>query len=42
MFYNHKNIENLIFTGYKDDEEERFMEVYHQWEKDLTVKKVKM
>ncbi|HFI0307095.1 TPA: DUF4176 domain-containing protein [Streptococcus suis] len=42
IFFNHENIEKLVFEGYKDEEEERFMEVYKSWESVLEVKKVKM
>ncbi|MFI3124547.1 DUF4176 domain-containing protein [Streptococcus suis] len=42
IFFNHENIEKLVFEGYKDEEEERFMEVYKSWESELEVKKVKM
>ena len=42
IFFNHENIEKVVFEGYKDDEEKRFMEVYESWESVLEVKKVKM
>lgn len=42
IFFNHENIEKVVFEGYKDEEEERFMEVYKSWESELEVKKVKM
>lgn len=42
IFFNHENIEKIVFEGYKDEEEERFMEVYKDWESELKVKKIKM
>lgn len=42
IFFNHENIEKVVFSGYKDEEEERFMEVYENWESGLEVKKIKM
>ncbi len=42
IFFNHENIEKIVFEGYKDEEEERFMEVYKDWESELKLKKIKM
>lgn len=42
IFFNHENIEKVVFEGYKDEEEGRFMEVYENWESKLEVKKLKM
>ncbi|MGU8024563.1 DUF4176 domain-containing protein [Streptococcus suis] len=42
IFFNHENIEKVVFEGYKDDEEKRFMEVYESWEPELEVIKIKM
>ncbi|UUM62190.1 DUF4176 domain-containing protein [Streptococcus suis] len=42
IFFNHENIEKVVFEGYKDEEEELFMEVYKSWDSVLEVKKVKM
>lgn len=41
-FFNHENIDKVVFEGFKDEEEERFMEVYKEWESKLEVKKLKM
>ena len=35
IFFNHKNIDKVVFRGYSDDEEERFLEVYEEWKKNL-------
>lgn len=35
IFFDHKNIDKVIFRGYSDDEEKRFLEVYDEWKKDL-------
>lgn len=40
IFFNHDNIEKVVFKGYEDEEENRFMEVYANWEQSLTVKKM--
>lgn len=32
IFFQHENIDKIIFTGYSDDEEERFMELYMKWQ----------
>ena len=42
IFFNHDNIDKVVFEGFKDEEEERFMEVYKEWESKLEVKKLKM
>lgn len=42
IFFNHENIEKVVFEGYKDEEENRFMEVYEKWESQLDISKIKM
>ena len=42
IFFNHENIEKVVFEGYKDEEENRFMEVYEHWESQLDISKIKM
>ena len=37
LFFQHDNIDQVVFEGYKDEEEDRFMVVYHDWEANLTV-----
>jgi hypothetical protein len=39
IYFNHENIDQILFEGYIDDEEERFMKVYEQWENCLTIPK---
>lgn len=38
IFFNHENIDKVVFEGYSDDEEKRFLEVYAEWEHDLKKK----
>lgn len=33
-YFNKENIDKVIFEGYKDEEEERFQELYEQWLED--------
>lgn len=35
IFFNHENIDKVVFEGYSDEEEERFMEVYAEWKDGL-------
>jgi len=35
IFFNHEDIDKVLFTGYSDDEEERFLEIYAEWKKNL-------
>lgn len=37
IFFQHENIDKIIFEGYRDEEESRFLEIYHGWESKLTV-----
>lgn len=37
LFFQHENIDRVVFEGYSDEEEARFMEVYHDWEANLDV-----
>lgn len=39
IFFNHENIDRIVFEGLKDDEEERFLQVYEEWLKKVTVPK---
>ncbi|MBF0777461.1 DUF4176 domain-containing protein [Streptococcus cuniculi] len=39
LFFQHKNVDKVVFEGYRDEEEARFLDVYHQWEKSLTIPK---
>lgn len=31
FYFNEENIDKVVFEGYKDDEEERFKEIYNTW-----------
>lgn len=39
IFFNEENIDRVVFEGLRDEDEERFLEVYDQWEKEVTVPK---
>ena len=39
IFFNHDNIDKVVFEGFKDEEEDRFLEIYQDWESDLTIQK---
>lgn len=31
FYFNEENIDKVVFEGYKDEEEERFQEIYDSW-----------
>lgn len=35
LFFNHEDIDKVVFRGDSEDEEERFLEVYEEWKKKL-------
>ncbi|EGO8095111.1 DUF4176 domain-containing protein [Enterococcus faecium] len=35
LFFNHEDIDKIVFVGYSDEEETRFLEVYEEWKKNL-------
>lgn len=35
IFFNHENIDKVVFKGYSDEEEERFLEIYQEWKNEL-------
>jgi len=35
IFFNHEYIDQVVFRGYSDEEELRFLEVYEEWKKNL-------
>ena len=37
LFFQHENIDEVVFEGYHDDEEDRFLKVYHEWEENLKI-----
>ena len=38
---NPEDVDKVVFEGFKDEEEERFIEVYSEWESGLTIEKQK-
>ncbi|MEC5425181.1 DUF4176 domain-containing protein [Virgibacillus sp. C22-A2] len=34
FYFNEENIDKVLFEGFKDEEEERFQEIYDNWMKD--------
>ena len=36
LFFQHDNIDKVVFEGYSDEEEERYMEIYGEWESHQT------
>jgi len=41
-FFNHESIEKVVFRGFEDEEEFRYMEIYEDWEKGLDIEKMKV
>lgn len=39
IFFNEENVDEVIYEGYKGKEEDRFLEVYGQWESTLQIPK---
>lgn len=37
IFFQHENVDKIIFEGYHDDEENRFMELYNKWEEESAI-----
>ena len=37
IFFQHENIDKVVFRGYSDEEEEHFMDIYSKWEEDLKI-----
>lgn len=35
IFFDHKNIDKVVFEGYSDEEEVRFLDIYSKWETDV-------
>lgn len=35
IFFNHEDIDKVIFTGYSDEDELRFQEIYQKWKDEL-------
>jgi len=32
LFFNHSDIDEVVFTGYADEEEERYIKIYEKWQ----------
>lgn len=41
IFFNKEDIDKVLFKGYVDDDEERFLEIYAEWESKLNIPKRK-
>lgn len=39
IFFNEENIDQVLHEGYTDEEEQRFMKLYQDWEANLTIEK---
>lgn len=39
IFFNKENIDRVVFEGLKDEDEERFLQVYDEWLKKIDVPK---
>ncbi len=39
LFFNEDNVDKVIFKGFTDEDEERFMELYQEWEDNLSIEK---
>ncbi|WEV56408.1 DUF4176 domain-containing protein [Ligilactobacillus acidipiscis] len=39
LFFNNEDIDKVVFRGYEDEEEQRYLEVYQDWEKNLDIPK---
>lgn len=42
IFFNQDNIDKVVFEGFIDEEEERFVEIYKNWEESITIPKKKI
>lgn len=39
LFFNEENVDRVVFKGLVDEDEERFLEIYEEWETKLSVQK---
>lgn len=39
IFFNEDNVDDIIYNGYSDEEEKRFMKLYKDWEEGLSIEK---
>ena len=42
IFFQHENIDRVVFRGYSDEDEKRFLEVYNNWKGTIKVKRAKV
>ena len=42
IFFQHENIDRVVFRGYSEEEEKRFLEVYNNWKGTIKVKRAKV
>lgn len=42
IFFQHENIDRVVFRGYSDEEEKRFLEVYNNWKGTIKAKRAKV
>ena len=42
IFFQHENIDRVVFRGYSDEEEKRFLEVYNNWKGTIKGKRAKV
>ena len=42
IFFQHENIDRVVFRGYSDEEEKRFLVVYNNWKGTIKVKRAKV
>ncbi|MDN6071310.1 MAG: DUF4176 domain-containing protein [Lactococcus plantarum] len=36
LFFNHQDIDEVVFTGYSDEEEDRYLKVYDEWKEEMS------
>lgn len=36
LFFNHQDIDDVVFTGYSDEEEDRYLKVYDEWKAEMS------
>ena len=39
LFFNHEDIDQVVFKGYSDEEEERYVKIYEEWKEGLDKEK---
>lgn len=39
LFFNNENIDQVVFEGYSDEEEDRYAKIYEEWKEDLSKEK---